>query len=90
VVAGPPGLVLHPINLRIPLDLDIAARVRRSNAGAYEAASLIKRKDWPVELVGRSKRGPVLQYAAGLFAFVVAIEVEPLRALVPNSNGGRP
>jgi hypothetical protein len=55
VVAGP-AANLHPINLAIPLDPDIADRVRRANERAWIDITEIPTPSWPVILVGGSDR----------------------------------
>jgi hypothetical protein len=54
VVAGPTP---PAVNLRIPLDPETAARVRRANARARAQSSIIGPEDWPIELVGSTGHG---------------------------------
>lgn len=51
VVAGPADS-LHPLNLVVPPDAETALRLGRANARFWNAATLLKRRSWPIDLVG--------------------------------------
>jgi len=55
VVAGP-AVDFDPINLKIPLDPDTAARIRRANERGWVDTTEIATPSWPVVLMGGTDR----------------------------------